>query len=118
MGSYTFQSIHEHTDMHWCFLRFNLVYEYTQRPALPPPFIIFSHIYIFFRYLCGCCGKRVYPFDEFRKEFSSKLEEKQLIQWENVIADNYLGHTERSEASSVAGRVKSSLERLEMILVK
>ncbi|XP_035828049.1 transient receptor potential cation channel subfamily M member-like 2 isoform X2 [Aplysia californica] len=118
MFSYTFQSIQENTDMHWCFLRFNLVYEYTQRPALPPPFIIFSHVYIFWRYACCRRGQRIHPFDEFRKEFSSKLEEKQLIQWENVIADNYLSVTEKSEANSVSGRVKSSLERLETILAK
>ena len=57
-------------------------------------------MYSIFRF-CLCVGK----------VYDSKQEEKALIQWENVIADNFLGHQDKTEANSVPGRVKASLER-------
>lgn len=44
------------------------------------------------------------------KDFE-RLEEKQLMQWENVIADTYLSSTEKAERNTIAGRVKSSMEK-------
>ena len=42
----------------WKFSRFNLVMVYEQKPVLPPPFIFFSHIYLFIRWcLRRCQGK-------------------------------------------------------------
>ncbi|CAG5118818.1 unnamed protein product, partial [Candidula unifasciata] len=117
MFSYTFEQVQENTDMHWCFQRFSLVYEYTHRPVLPPPLIVFSHMSTLITKMCPSLN-RVKEKDEFRKVFKSKLEEKQLMQWENVIADSYLSSTEKTERNSIAGRVKSIMERLEVLLVK
>nr|KAG5688387.1 hypothetical protein BaRGS_026655 [Batillaria attramentaria] len=44
MFSYTFQKVQDNTDIHWHFQRFNLIFEYSARPCLPPPLIIFSYI--------------------------------------------------------------------------
>lgn len=40
----------------WKFNRFNVVMEYEQKPALPPPLIIFSHLYLIFKW-CRRCSK-------------------------------------------------------------
>lgn len=38
----------------WKFNRFNVVMEYEQKPALPPPLIIFSHLYLIFKWCRRC----------------------------------------------------------------
>lgn len=35
----------------WMFQRFTVVMEYEQKPVLPPPFIIFCHVYLLIRYI-------------------------------------------------------------------
>lgn len=35
----------------WMFQRFTVVMEYEQKPLLPPPFIIFCHIFLLFKYI-------------------------------------------------------------------
>ncbi|XP_067830631.1 transient receptor potential cation channel subfamily M member 4-like isoform X2 [Heptranchias perlo] len=49
MFSYTFSKVQENSDIYWKFQRYNLIVEYHKRPALAPPFIIFSHINIFIK---------------------------------------------------------------------
>uniref|UniRef100_A0A6Q2YH30 Transient receptor potential cation channel, subfamily M, member 2 n=1 Tax=Esox lucius TaxID=8010 RepID=A0A6Q2YH30_ESOLU len=49
--NYTFQEVQDNTDNIWKFQRYELIKEYYSRPALPPPFILLSHIYIFIRRL-------------------------------------------------------------------
>ncbi|CAF1106758.1 unnamed protein product, partial [Didymodactylos carnosus] len=47
MFSNTFDRLQTDTDRIWKFQRFSLVYEYLTRPSLPPPLIIFSHLWRF-----------------------------------------------------------------------
>ena len=49
-NSYTFQMIQENTDVHWHFQRYGLIQEYYERPWLPPPFTLFMHIYLTFKW--------------------------------------------------------------------
>ncbi|GFR76765.1 transient receptor potential cation channel subfamily M member 2-like [Elysia marginata] len=125
MFSYTFQRIQANTDMHWCFQRFNLVHEYMARPVLPPPFIIVSHIYLVVTRILRCCRDKGSGDNgnglgqhSLRRKMKDKHEEKQLVQWENIIADNYMNSSDKAERSSVAGRVKASMEKLEEVMVK
>ena len=55
-SSYTFQIVQDKTNDYWNYHRFQLVVEYHSRPPLPPPFIIFTHLWLLMRYvLCRCC---------------------------------------------------------------
>lgn len=49
-----FNAIFMHADKFsheiWKFNRFGVVMEYEQKPALPPPLIIFSHIYLIIKW--------------------------------------------------------------------
>uniref|UniRef100_A0A3B4X489 Transient receptor potential cation channel, subfamily M, member 2 n=1 Tax=Seriola lalandi dorsalis TaxID=1841481 RepID=A0A3B4X489_SERLL len=45
--NFTFQEVQDNTDRIWKFQRYELIKEYHSRPAAPPPFIIFSHLYLF-----------------------------------------------------------------------
>ncbi|GFN90287.1 transient receptor potential cation channel subfamily m member 2-like, partial [Plakobranchus ocellatus] len=120
---YTFQRIQANTDMHWCFQRFNLVHEYMARPMLPPPLIFASHIYLLVTTAIAFCrskdiGDNGLSTNSLRIRMKDKHEEKQLMQWENVIADSYLTSSDKAERSSIAGRVKASMEKLEEVMMK
>uniref|UniRef100_A0A3B3XDG1 Ion transport domain-containing protein n=1 Tax=Poecilia mexicana TaxID=48701 RepID=A0A3B3XDG1_9TELE len=55
--NYTFDEIQDNTDKIWKYQRYQLIKEYYSRPVPPPPFIIFSHLYLFIRKLViysGC----------------------------------------------------------------
>lgn len=52
-------------------------------------------------FIISCAGKR----------YENPNEEKQLVQWENIIADNYLTKMEAREADSVESRVRTVVER-------
>uniref|UniRef100_A0A8C1D377 Transient receptor potential cation channel, subfamily M, member 2 n=1 Tax=Cyprinus carpio carpio TaxID=630221 RepID=A0A8C1D377_CYPCA len=47
--NYTFQEVQDNTDTIWKFQRYELIKEYHSRPALPPPFILLSHLILFIR---------------------------------------------------------------------
>ena len=66
--SYTFQMVQENTDVHWYFQRFSLIHEYYERPWLPPPFILFIHIYMMFKWCIRGCNHRPLSsdFSEYR----------------------------------------------------
>ncbi|XP_067687429.1 transient receptor potential cation channel subfamily M member-like 2 [Haliotis asinina] len=120
MFSYTFQQIQDNTELYWYFQRFQLIIEYHSRPTLPPPFIVFSH----FIYLCKCCfhrccGKTGDNPGGLRKVYKDKkMEEKQLVQWENVIADAFLLKTDEQEKESVGNQVQATLARLDLLATK
>ena len=46
----------------WKFNRFRVVMEYEQKPALPPPFIIFSHLYLIVKWCRRRSKGRTFPF--------------------------------------------------------
>lgn len=62
--SFTFEEVQDNTDKIWKFQRYELIKEYHSRPAAPPPFIIFSHIYLFIRSMVLRRPPKIY------KEFS------------------------------------------------
>lgn len=95
---------------------FNLVREFLFRPWMPPPFILFNHIWRLLRWCCNGC-KNTPESSDFRKRFNEE-ETKQLIQWENIIARTYPTKIEASQADSVEGRKKVVINKLESIQSK
>nr|KAI8744050.1 transient receptor potential cation channel subfamily M member 2-like [Biomphalaria glabrata] len=118
MFSYTFEQIQGNTDMHWCFQRFKLVLEYTERPAFPPPLILFSHFWLFIKRLKKSPPSELAKSKPFCKIFEDKEEERQLMQWEDLIADNFLDSKQKSDRNTMEGKVKATLERLDLVLSK
>uniref|UniRef100_A0A8D2IUG4 Transient receptor potential cation channel subfamily M member 4 n=1 Tax=Varanus komodoensis TaxID=61221 RepID=A0A8D2IUG4_VARKO len=67
MFSYTFSKVQGNSDIYWKSQRYNLILEYHSRPALAPPFILISHLHLFFKrhirkvqsskgcHFCECC---------------------------------------------------------------
>lgn len=107
--NYTFQEVQDNTDTIWKFQRYELIKEYHSRPALPPPFILLSHLILFIRgVLLRCPSQR-------HKHFREKLEqtkEEELLSWEAFMKDNYLASTRQDESQSMEHRIQDTAEKV------
>ena len=60
--------VQDKTDLHWNFQRYSLIKEYHDRPPIPPPFILISHIYMLIKKLLRkCCNVSWNEDDELRE---------------------------------------------------
>ncbi|CAF3539975.1 unnamed protein product [Rotaria socialis] len=94
MFSNTFDRLQSDTDRIWKFQRYSLVREYLSRPALPPPFIFFPHVWRLILHLSVCCCKsqciqNKYSAHANRIEYKTKLNIKSSTNIE--IAEDALG---------------------------
>ncbi|XP_021362499.1 transient receptor potential cation channel subfamily M member 2-like isoform X2 [Mizuhopecten yessoensis] len=115
MFSYTFELTQLETDSIWKSLRFQTISEYCERPSLPAPFILISHLYLLLQFCClRCCRSR-----DLERGFIKKIpNEREIIQWENVIADAYLTRKELSEGENLDNRIKLMHDRMEILMSK
>ncbi|XP_054426648.1 transient receptor potential cation channel subfamily M member 5 [Pteronotus mesoamericanus] len=112
MFSYTFQMVQGNADMFWRFQRYHLIMEYRERPALAPPFILFSHLSLVL--------KRV-----FRKEAGQKrarLErdlpeplDQKMVTWEAVQKESYLSKLEKRRRDSEEEVLRRTAHRVDMM---
>lgn len=56
--SNTFFEVKSISNQVWKFQRYQLIMTFHDRPVLPPPMIIFSHLYIIIIRLCCRCRKK------------------------------------------------------------
>uniref|UniRef100_A0A673NJ65 Transient receptor potential cation channel, subfamily M, member 4a n=1 Tax=Sinocyclocheilus rhinocerous TaxID=307959 RepID=A0A673NJ65_9TELE len=96
MFSYTFNKVQEHSDVHWKFQRYNLIVEYHSRPCLSPPFIIISHLHIFF--------KRV--IQRLPSNKSQHFKASLLNTWESTLKENLLSTQGKKQRESDTERLK------------
>lgn len=110
--NFTFQEVQDNTDRIWKFQRYELIKEYHSRPAAPPPFIIFSHLYLFIRRMVLCRPPII------SKEFKSKLpqmEEEELLSWEALMKDRYLLSTQQEQSQSMERRILDTAQKVTAI---
>ncbi|XP_034741954.1 transient receptor potential cation channel subfamily M member 2 [Etheostoma cragini] len=110
--NFTFQEVQDNTDRIWKFQRYELIKEYHSRPAVPPPFIIFSHLYLFIRNMVMCRPPII------SKEFKNKLprtEEKKLLTWEALMKDRYLLSTQQEQSQSMERRILDTAQKVTTI---
>lgn len=55
--AHTYDTLKGRTTETWRFMRLSLVREFSEKPCLPPPFIILSHLYQLMRFLCKRCWR-------------------------------------------------------------
>uniref|UniRef100_H3B0C1 Transient receptor potential cation channel subfamily M member 2 n=1 Tax=Latimeria chalumnae TaxID=7897 RepID=H3B0C1_LATCH len=109
MLSYTFEQIQENTDKIWMFQRHDLIEEYHGRPAAPPPFIIFNHIYLFVKHFILCRPPRR------RKQFKEKLpknEDAELLSWEAFMKENFLANLQHEVNQSTDQKIRDTSENV------
>ncbi|XP_061167153.1 transient receptor potential cation channel subfamily M member-like 2 [Saccostrea echinata] len=118
MFSNTYQIIQENTDQYWCFQRYRLIYEYYTRPTLAPPLILISHLGLFIRWIFGKCSLCLssQPSDLITRFPADKARE--LVQWENMIADAYMNRLEHEEKKNIQNRIINTQESIHELFFK
>ncbi|XP_063337917.1 transient receptor potential cation channel subfamily M member 4-like [Pelmatolapia mariae] len=113
MFSYTFSEVQEHSDTYWKFQRYNLIVEYHSRPSLAPPFIIISHIKVFFKRVI-----RKMPSVKIH-HFVLDLEAKaanRLSTWETIQREDFLTARNKIQKSSDSERLKRMSAKVDDVL--
>ncbi|PWA31202.1 hypothetical protein CCH79_00002932 [Gambusia affinis] len=112
--NYTFEEVHDNTDRIWKFQRYELIKEYHSRPAAPPPFIIFSHLYLFIRKIV--LFKAPILSTEFKKQLS-QIEEEELLSWEALMKDRHLLSAQQEQSQSMERRILDTSQKCLVLML-
>ncbi|XP_026074779.1 transient receptor potential cation channel subfamily M member 2-like [Carassius auratus] len=107
--NYTFEEVQDNTDTIWKFQRYELIKEYHSRPALPPPFILLSHLILFIRAVLQRHSPQKHK--TFRQELEQN-EEYELLAWEAYMKDNYLSSMRQDKSQSEEHRIQDIAEKV------
>ncbi|XP_011855960.1 PREDICTED: transient receptor potential cation channel subfamily M member 1 isoform X1 [Mandrillus leucophaeus] len=113
----TFFEVKSISNQVWKFQRYQLIMTFHDRPVLPPPMIILSHIYIIIMRLSGRCKKKREGDQEERdrglKLFLSDEELKRLHEFEEQCVQEHFREKEDEQQSSSDERIRVTSERVE-----
>ncbi|XP_077452080.1 transient receptor potential cation channel subfamily M member 1-like isoform X2 [Stigmatopora argus] len=114
----TFFEVKSISNQVWKFQRYQLIMTFHDRPILPPPLIIFSHLYILFSRLFRRCARRRQDGELDEKDRGLKLrlnpeELKNLYEFEEQCVEEYFREKEDEQQSSSDERIKVTSERVE-----
>ncbi|KAI4825838.1 hypothetical protein KUCAC02_021503 [Chaenocephalus aceratus] len=114
----TFCEIKSISNQVWKFQRYQLIMTFHDRPIMPPPLIIFSHLYILFNRLFRRCAKKKQEGELDEKDRGLKLrlnpeELKCLYEFEEQCVEEYFREKEDEQQSSTDERIKVTSERVE-----
>ncbi|XP_032380566.1 transient receptor potential cation channel subfamily M member 1b isoform X3 [Etheostoma spectabile] len=114
----TFFEVKSISNQVWKFQRYQLIMTFHDRPILPPPLIIFSHLYIVFNRLFRRCARKRQEGELDEKDRGLKLrlnpeELKSLYEFEEQCVEEYFREKEDEQQSSSDERIKVTSERVE-----
>ncbi|KAI7813826.1 transient receptor potential cation channel subfamily M member 1a isoform X2 [Triplophysa rosa] len=113
----TFFEVKSISNQVWKFQRYQLIMTFHDRPVLPPPLIIFSHIYIVLKRLCCRCRKKregeIDERDRGLKLTLSPEELKSLYEFEEQCVEEYFREKEDEAQSSNDERIRITSQRVE-----
>ncbi|XP_072004124.1 transient receptor potential cation channel subfamily M member 1 isoform X2 [Engystomops pustulosus] len=113
----TFFEVKSISNQVWKFQRYQLIMTFHDRPVLPPPMIIFSHLYIILKRLCCRCRKIQEGEQDERdrglKLFLNDEELKKLYEFEEQCVEEYFQEKEDEQQSSNDERIRVTSERVE-----
>ncbi|XP_063043940.1 transient receptor potential cation channel subfamily M member 1-like isoform X2 [Engraulis encrasicolus] len=114
----TFFEVKSISNQIWKFQRYQVIMTFHDRPVLPPPLIVFSHIFILFkRLLKRCCHhKKEGEVDERDKKLKLALspeELKALYEFEEQCVEEHFRGKEDKEQSSNNERIRITSDRVE-----
>ncbi|XP_031782186.1 transient receptor potential cation channel trpm isoform X6 [Nasonia vitripennis] len=101
----------------WMFQRFTVVMEYEQKPVLPPPLIVVSHLYLIIRYILRYVTQGRLQSGETSdnglKLFLEADDKERLYDFEEDCVEGYFREQELKLQMSTEERVKVTTERVE-----
>ncbi|KAG7276232.1 hypothetical protein CRUP_018614, partial [Coryphaenoides rupestris] len=119
----TFFEVKSISNQVWKFQRYQLIMTFHDRPMLPPPLIIFSHLYILFNRLFRHCNKKKQEGELDEKDRGLKLrlnpeELKNLYEFEEQCVEEYFREKEDEQQSSSGERIKVTSDRVENMAIR
>ncbi|CAB4068423.1 TRPM3 [Lepeophtheirus salmonis] len=99
----------------WNFQRFAVVMEYEEKPVLPAPLILLSHIHRIGKYVYRRCRGDKQVFESGLKLFLSKYDIERLYDFEEECVEGYLREIEAGSRISNEHRIKNVQEMSEEI---
>ncbi|XP_028286263.1 transient receptor potential cation channel subfamily M member 1b [Parambassis ranga] len=119
----TFFEVKSISNQVWKFQRYQLIMTFHDRPILPPPLIIFSHLYILFSRLFRRCARKRQEGELDEKDRGLKLrlnpeELKNLYEFEEQCVEEYFRVKEDAQQSSSDERIKVTSERVENMFMR
>ncbi|XP_074090371.1 transient receptor potential cation channel subfamily M member 1-like [Macrotis lagotis] len=113
----TFFEVKSISNQVWKFQRYQLIMTFHDRPVLPPPMIILSHLYIIIMRFSGRCRKKREGDQDERdrglKLFLNDEELKKLHEFEEQCMEEYFQEKEDEQQSSSDERIRVTSERVE-----
>ncbi|XP_042579828.1 transient receptor potential cation channel subfamily M member 3 isoform X9 [Cyprinus carpio] len=115
----TFFEVKSISNQVWKFQRYQLIMTFHERPVLPPPLIIFSHITMVLKHLC--CRWRKH--DEDERDYGLKLfitedELKKVHDFEEQCMEEYFREKDDRFNSSNDERIRVTSERVENMAMR
>nr|XP_061819772.1 transient receptor potential cation channel subfamily M member 1-like [Nerophis lumbriciformis] len=118
----TFFEVKSISNQVWKFQRYQLIMTFHDRPILPPPLIVFPHIFIVLKRLCCRCRRRQ---DGDRDDRQRRLqlllsadELKSLHEFEEQCVDEYFREKDDEKQSSNNERIRVTCERVENMFMR
>ncbi|XP_067127753.1 transient receptor potential cation channel trpm isoform X2 [Centruroides vittatus] len=101
----------------WKSNRFQVVMEYEQKPSLPPPLIIFSHLYLLFKYYIRRWKGKPKGIDYGLKLFLDEESIEKINDFEEECAESYfhekeLQSTTDQQIQIVSERVENTMQKI------
>ncbi|KAM8761766.1 transient receptor potential cation channel subfamily M member 1-like [Acanthopagrus schlegelii] len=118
----TFFEVKSISNQVWKFQRYQLIMTFHDRPILPPPLIVFPHIYIVLKRLCCRCRRRPEG-DQDERERRLQLvlspdELKSLHEFEEQCVEEYFREKDDEKQSSNNERIRVTSERVENMFMR
>ncbi|XP_066291309.1 transient receptor potential cation channel subfamily M member-like 2 isoform X2 [Branchiostoma lanceolatum] len=116
MFSFTFQKIQDNSEQVWRFHRYDLIYEFFDRPWGAPPVIILGHIWRFGGWAARRCGgKPLDTSDDFNRKFPGhEVSRQQAL--EKAGAENYLLRNLQLQNEHIDTKFATTSERIQQVL--
>ncbi|CAC5414386.1 TRPM3 [Mytilus coruscus] len=114
----TFIRNNAHSEAIWKFQRYQLILNYELRPLLPPPMIMFSHIFLSLKFIVRRCKGKRDLFDNGLKLFLSLEDTEKLHDFEEECMEDFFRDKEQKFQSSSDERIRVINERVEGMAMK
>ncbi|XP_063151208.1 transient receptor potential cation channel subfamily M member 3 isoform X4 [Candoia aspera] len=117
----TFFEVKSISNQVWKFQRYQLIMTFHERPVLPPPLIIFSHMTMIFQHIC--CRWRKHDSDPDEADYGLKLfitddELKKVHDFEEQCIEEYFREKDDRFNSSNDERIRVTSERVENMAMR
>eukprot|EP00043_Microstomoeca_roanoka_P012871 m.125316 g.125316 ORF g.125316 m.125316 type:complete len:1141 (-) comp15614_c1_seq5:98-3520(-) len=110
----TYIKVQEAAGAIWRKQNYELFQEYKERPFLPAPFIVITHIYLILQACRRCVFKSHDSQDEEKKKKMDELYQRVSI-FEEMNSERFLRRSEQEERETLEERVKATSERVEQV---